>query len=849
MNRQKQDYTKVIPERDILGQFRRAMQEIGLVPPESIIADGNLHRCDAEGPRGKGDGTYLLFMDGLPAGGMQNWRAENGWQNWRADIGRKLSMEEENAYRTSVASARTKREEETAKRQNEAKEKAVQYWEDADPATDDHPYLARKMVGAHGLRIARSFWRKGFKNVLLVPMQDFDGEIHSLQAIFPAKVESLGGRDKDFLFNGVKEGHFYLLGKINNTLPVVLATGYATGATIHVLTGWPVLIVFDDGNLKIVAIEARHRYPNIDLIIAADNDRQTKGNPGVTKGTAAAKDASARIAIPYFSPDQDGSDWNDWANLRRDQNDVADVLVSIFRGKQQSTDDVAEDLATEPYNDLGNAARFLARWKDGVIYVPNLGWHYWDGKRWRRDEGNLRLMLMAQDTARLITNEEPFVAPNQIKGVQEWEKASGNGNKLTEMIRQASPHVSVFSDVMERNPWVINLDNGSLNLRTGELSPPDRNDYNTRLIPVAYDPNATCPMWLDFLHMIMGGNQEMVSYLRRAVGYTLTGITNEQCLFFLHGRGKNGKSTFMNILSDLMGEYTRNTPFNSLLADDKQGNQGIPNDIARLHGARLITATEPEEDRRFAESTIKQLTGGDIVTARFLREEFFEFRPLFKIWLAGNHKPIIRGTDEGIWRRIRLIPFMVFIPVEKRDREFTNKLQPELPGILKWAVDGCMEWQRVGLQEPQDVINAVADFRCESDDLKPFLDARCVIASNFSVKFSDLWAEYQGWCAENNEKHLSKTLFGKKLSNRGFENAKDTRDNRIRRGLALQVRDNRQNYVEPQEDDSTGFDGLACNFPRAYAGAHADAHACASAHAHGKEPAQPVETRRNRIII
>ncbi|MBF0341105.1 MAG: toprim domain-containing protein [Magnetococcales bacterium] len=814
-----------------------------MIPPADIIADGNLHRCDADGgSHGRGDGAYLLFLDGIPAGGFQNWRSENGWQNWRADIGRRFSPEEETAYRARIASARTKREEEMTKRQSEAKEKAAQYWADAYPATADHPYLARKRVGSHGLRVARSFWRKGFQNVLLVPMQDFEGEIHSLQAIFPAKVAALGDRDKDFLFGGVKEGHFYLLGTINDSFPLVVATGFATGATIHELTEWPVLVVFDDGNLKIVAIEARHRHPRIDLIIAADNDRHTKGNPGVTKGTSAAKEAGARVMIPHFTSDQAGSDWNDWVALRRDRNDVFDLLVGIFRGGQQNADDVAQSLVGEPYNDIGNAARFLARYRDDVIYVPNLGWHQWDGRRWKRDEGTLQIMLMAQETARLVANEEVFVEPGRIKAVQEWAKISGNGNKLNEMIRQASPHVKVFSDAMEKNPWVLNVENGSLDLRTGKLSSPRREDYNTRLIQVPYNPHANCPLWLDFLNMIMGGDQELVTYLRRAVGYTLTGITNEQCLFFLYGKGKNGKSTFITTLENLMGEYVRNTPFNSLLADDRHAGHGIPNDIARLHGARLITAMEPGEDRRFAESTVKQLTGGDIVTARFLREEFFEFRPLFKIWLAGNHKPVIRGTDEGIWRRIKLIPFLVFIAVDKRDKDLPEKLRPELPGILKWAVDGCMEWQRVGLNDPMAVTNAVEAFRSESDDLKPFLDTCCVIASNFSVKFGNLWAEYQRWCEENKERQLSQTMFGKKLSDRGFENDKDMRDNRIRRGLALQATENRQNYVDCDRDDSTGstgFDGLRDSFPYAHAGVRT------SACAYAGDIAQPVETRRN----
>jgi putative DNA primase/helicase len=249
------------------------------------------------------------------------------------------------------------------------------------------------------------------------------------------------------------------------------------------------------------------------------------------------------------------------------------------------------------------------------------------------------------------------------------------------------------------------------------------------------------------------------------VGYSLTGDTREQVLFLLHGSGANGKSTFLEVIQALLGEYALQTPAETLV--QKQG-EGIPNDVARLKGARFVAASETEEGKRLAEGMVKKMTGGDVLTARFLHQEYFEFKPEFKLFLATNHKPLIRGTDHAIWRRIRLIPFQVQIPDAEKDKALPEKLKAERSGILTWALEGCRSWQQEGLSTPAEVLQATEAYRDEMDILKDFLESCCIEKAEAEAKVSDLYAAYVAWCEANGERPLTQRAFGMKLSERGL---------------------------------------------------------------------------------
>ncbi len=320
-----------------------------------------------------------------------------------------------------------------------------------------------------------------------------------------------------------------------------------------------------------------------------------------------------------------------------------------------------------------------------------------------------------------------------------------------------------------RNPWLFNCLNGTINLKTGKLQPHNREDRLTKLAPWKYDPTVQCPHWQDHLNKVMAQNRDMVNFMQPALGYSLTGITDERVMFIEYGEGANGKSLTNDVITLALGDYAARTPTETLLVKIYDG--GIPNVVARLNGTRFVNASEVEAGRRLAESQIKDLTGGDKIAARFMRAEWFEFYPLFKIWLSTNHKPVIRGTDNAIWDRIRLIPFTVRF--EGKDKIPKNELietfKNEMPGILAWLVQGCLEWQRQGLNPPEKVTDATTDYRSEMDIVGNFILECCLQVKTAECRANALYTRYLQWCEENGDKPMSNKLFGQALTERGVD--------------------------------------------------------------------------------
>lgn len=422
-----------------------------------------------------------------------------------------------------------------------------------------------------------------------------------------------------------------------------------------------------------------------------------------------------------------------------------------------------------PLTDMGNAQRLVARYGHLLHYChPWHKWLAWDGTRWRVDDTGA-VVRYAKATARAIFQEAAEArSDDQARALSKWAVRSQAEARLGAMIAlaQSEPDVPVVPDHLDADPWLLNVQNGMLDLRTGELQPHDRDMLVTKLAPVSYDPHAACPAWLAFLDQVMGAQAEMVTFLQQAVGYSLSGSTRERALFLAYGTGANGKSTFLETLRALCGDYAMKTPTDTLLA---KNDAGIPNDVARLKGARFVAASESDEGRRLAESMVKAMTGSDTLSARFMRGEWFDFKPEFKLWLATNHKPTIRGTDKGIWDRIKVIPFTVRFDEAKQDRELHSKLLAELPGILAWAVRGCLAWQRDGLGIPRDVVAATDAYREEQDILAAFLAERCVIHAAASARASELYTAYKQWCDTSGEHPQSQRRFGSALTERGFQ--------------------------------------------------------------------------------
>lgn len=421
--------------------------------------------------------------------------------------------------------------------------------------------------------------------------------------------------------------------------------------------------------------------------------------------------------------------------------------------------------------DLGNSERLVHHHGDDLRYCdPWHSWLVWDGKHWKRDDTR-EIERRANDTVRSMytaaANEED---PDRRKALAGWAAKCEAEYRRRAMVNGARAMAPVLPDVLDADRWLLNVNNGTLNLRDGSLQPHKREGLITKLVPVDYDPGAEAPLWEAFLDDIMDGRDKLVEFLRRAVGYSLTGDTTEQCLFILYGTGANGKSTFLETLTGLLDDYAQNTPTETLLS---RRSGTIPNDIARLKGARLVTAIEAESGRRLAENLVKQMTGGDTLVARFMRAEWFEFVPEFKLFLATNHKPSIHGTDNAIWRRIRLVPFTVTIPTDEQDPKLADKLIAEREGILAWAVRGCLDWQRKGLEPPAPVTEATEAYRTEMDVLGSWLDECCVETETATARANDLYTSYRQWAEENGEKVITGTQFGRSLGERGFEKTRD----------------------------------------------------------------------------
>lgn len=435
------------------------------------------------------------------------------------------------------------------------------------------------------------------------------------------------------------------------------------------------------------------------------------------------------------------------------------------------------------FDDTGNADRFVDKFKDRARYsYINKGWYFYNGRKWEFDnsgyiKGLTEEILKDMKLQRAYCKDE-----EEEKAYDKHLRYTRNNRGKTNMIKESEHRLSILPHEFDKVKEYFNCINGVINLRNGEIFEHHHEQYLSKVSYVEYTDKIDTPLWIEFLNQVFDNDQELIGYIQKAVGYSMSGSTKEQCVFFCYGNGRNGKSTFLDIIADIMGDYATNIQPETIMVRGQQG--GANSDIARLQGARFVTTVEPNEGARINEGLLKQLTGGDIVTARHLYGKEFEFQPEFKIWMSTNHKPIIRGRDLGIWRRMHLIPFTVQIPEEKVDKNLKYKLKKELTGILKWAVDGCIKWQREGLEMPSAVKEAVKEYQSEMDVISAFLED-CTERGPGEVKASDLYKAYTTWANENNEYKMSNTRFGKELGLR-FNRVKN-RDGWYYQGLRLDV--------------------------------------------------------------
>lgn len=435
--------------------------------------------------------------------------------------------------------------------------------------------------------------------------------------------------------------------------------------------------------------------------------------------------------------------------------------------------------------DLGNAERLVAHHGHDLRYCHPWGkWLVYDRRRWAVDASG-EVERRAVETVRSIYAEasnEPDDAKR--KALVDHARRSESRPRVEAMmaLARSRPGAPVSPDDLDADPRLLNAQNGTIDLQSGELREHRREDLITKIVTIEYGPDAQAPRFERFLTEIFDGDEDVIGFVRRFAGYSLTGSTEERCFAILHGRGKNGKSTLVELLQDVMGDYATTTDTETVLA---KRYQGVGNDVAALKGARFIATAEVEQGRALAESKVKHLTGSDTVTARFLYGEPFSFKPEFKLWLSTNNKPIIKGTDDAIWDRIRLVPFDQRFEGAARDTSLPEKLRAEMPGVLAWMVRGCIEWQRDELGEPEKVVAATEVYRAEMDTLAGFVDECCIVQPDVWCKFGDLYAAYTRWCEESNERPEKKRRFADSLTERGFERDTGAKGVKIRRGIAI----------------------------------------------------------------
>lgn len=483
--------------------------------------------------------------------------------------------------------------------------------------------------------------------------------------------------------------------------------------------------------------------------------------------------------------------------LRIVQGDEADRLVNQAAGPSRTPSQVGVDTqaalvaAAERYSDTSNADRLATHCAEQARYCKETGWLVWDERRWTLDNRD-RIWVLAQEVARKLVAEALLEPDDKLReAVVRAAKRSLQEPRLRAMVTLASSHstLRVTEDQLDQDRAVINLLNGTLNLRTGELRRHYLDGLITKLAPVNYEPDATCPVWDVFADRIMNCNESLQDFLQRLAGSCLSGEIREHGFTFFYGLGANGKGTVVRVFQRILGDYAKTADINTFLEQGgSQGGSHHQEDVVRLKGARFVAAEEASPGRRLNIGRIKTLTGGDQIPARTAYgRHSVEFLPEFTLVLAVNNRPLVPASDHGTWRRISLLPFESTITKEEmlQDPDFEKRLRAEDEGILAWMVRGCIEWRKSGLGDSEAVQIATSEYRMESDPVERFLEERCVRGPEHSVLTSQLREVYMAWCEENGEDSMSSQAFGRRLTERGIGRSRGTGNVQNRTGVSL----------------------------------------------------------------
>lgn len=515
------------------------------------------------------------------------------------------------------------------------------------------------------------------------------------------------------------------------------------------------------------------------------SEKTTTATPGIIK-SGSRNDSLLRFAAAQMHsghPREKVTDVTLNANLLMcetplPEDEVLQIVENVYRLYQSTP---ARDLT-----DIGNGKKMAELHGARLRYLLETkdSWLQWTGVFWNRVSQTV-IKGLSKDVPASFLQEATLLplGPEKSFLKRHAAKSSSNG-KLDAAIElfKSEPGIGISISDLDNHDYLFAVQNGIVDLKTGNFLPPDPALLITQVAGTIFDKNATCPRWEKFLDQVMGGDPSLSIYLQRAIGYAMTGSIKEQCLFFAYGFGANGKWTFLNVVRALFGDLGMQSSSETLM-ETKRSSSGTSPDIARLRGKRFVSMSETDDGRHLNEGMLKSLTGGDPIIARDLYESIFEFNPTHKFFLASNHKPTIKGTDHGVWRRIRLIPFNVTISPEQRNPNLEAELREELPGILNWAIKGCLAWQQDGMTTPKAIEQATKEYRDDMDIVGSWISEFCEVGVFEEMKFDAAYKSFDPWCKENYNFSFSKKRLGQMLTERGFEAI--NRGGRIYKGISI----------------------------------------------------------------
>lgn len=618
-----------------------------------------------------------------------------------------------------------------------------------DAVQGQSAYLAGKgftctaTVNSHVIKLADHMFQPG---CLVVPMYDEAGQLANVQLID-------GDGTRAYLpGKGTKAGRTHFIDGEGDC--VALAEGYASALSVSMATGWPTYAAFDASNLPSVIEGIAKRHPGKTIVICGDHDREDQR--GRRAGHHYAEKAATLVSGAVIAmPAAEGTDWDDHRQAHGNEATRAAIRACLVQTPAPANDNAAPACLTDAVvqgelSEDALALIFERRHASDLRFCHTAGaWYVWSGNRWQLDKRQ-----RAFNWAREVCRE---FAQGQVK----FSRASVAS--AVERFATAAPSLAVDGSIWDQTPWLIATPGGVVDLRTGELRQADQKDHITRSAAMTPE-NRTPERWLAFLNDATRGDGELIRFLQQMAGYCLTGTTTEHALFFIYGAGGNGKSVFLNTLTGILGEYAQTAAMDTFTASKHDKH---PTDLAMLKGARLVTASETEDGRAWAEAKIKQMTGGDPITARFMRRDFFTYTPEFKLVIVGNHKPQLSNVDDATKRRFNIIPF-IHRPTTP-DPDLESALREEWPAILNWMIQGALDWQKNGLVRPPVVVEATREYFEEQDLFGQWLDDCCDVEPAYQDTSKALFASWRRYAEQNGEHAGTAKSFGSTMVKRGLQ--------------------------------------------------------------------------------